>query len=89
MTEEQLQELVRKAQQRYADMSPLERARHDLAQRRSYLIGMSPSSQPYEESVSRVDKHLATLPEHIILAEYDKLKKLYDDLKFRMDGLEK
>jgi hypothetical protein len=63
--------LIAQAQSRYDAMSPVEKAIHDLEQRKSGARGLSKMSTPREQ----IDATLDALPEYIVLSEYQKLRK--------------
>lgn len=53
-----LKKLLAAAIAKYDQMTPAERARHDYLQRRSFVRGMCPTSQSYEEWCEAVDRIL-------------------------------
>lgn len=46
MTEDELKNLIRKAQERYDALTPEEKAEHDRKQRESFVRGMMPTGDP-------------------------------------------
>lgn len=63
-------ELVKAAKAAYDAMSPIDRAIHDLKQKRSGMIGLSDFDQPVE----RIKAHIDARPEFVVLAELERLR---------------
>ena len=61
MTEAELKELIRKAQDAYDAMTPEQKAHHDWEQRRSFVRGMCSSKQDYGEWCKLVDRLMPPL----------------------------
>lgn len=58
------------ARARYDALPPIEKAIHDMEQRRSGIIGMSKLSTPREQ----IEAHIDAMPEYIVLAELKRLR---------------
>lgn len=57
-TRTDLTELVKAAKARYDAMSPADKANHDHEQRRSFMRGLCPTKQDYNEWCEVVDRVL-------------------------------
>lgn len=51
-----LETLIAAAMKRYDSLTPSERVRHDLEQRRSFVRGMCPTNRDYREWCATVDR---------------------------------
>lgn len=61
MTEAELKALITRAEAAYQALSPQEKARHDYAQRRSFVRGICPDNKDYEDWCKSVDRLLPPL----------------------------
>lgn len=66
--------LIAEAQARYNALSPIEKAIHDMEQKRSGCIGLSKMSTPREVIEAQID----AMPEFVILAELKRLRAKYE-----------
>jgi hypothetical protein len=86
-----LDKLVKDAKARYDALTPIEKAVHDLLQRRSGAIGLSRMSLPREVVVDKIDQQ----PEYVLLNAYraqtgalTAAHRERDELKARIETLE-
>lgn len=86
MTGAELKELADKARARYDAMTPIEKAQHDMAQRRSFLRGQCPSAQDYDEWCAKVETAIKAEPAYVFLAEIERLRQDRLDCQVVMDS---
>lgn len=67
-----LKAMIAAAQERYDALSPIEKAIHDMEQRRSCTIGLAKMSTPREI----IEAHIDQMPEFVVLAELKRLRAL-------------
>ncbi len=65
-----LKQLIEQSKARYEAMAPVEKAIHDMEQKRSGIIGLSKMSTPREV----IEAHIDAMPEFVILAELKRLR---------------
>ena len=80
-----LDRLVGEAGERYAAMSPIERAIHDLEQRRSGARGLAKMSTPREE----LDTAFDAVPEFVLLRAYREASTALAAAERRIEELER